>query len=44
MNWMSLGFAGHRELIQKLAKEHGKVVKPDKPAMAEIVYTLGVNR
>lgn len=42
MNWVSLGFAGHRELIQKLAKEHGKAVKPDKPAMADIVYTLGV--
>lgn len=44
MNWMSLGFAGHRELVQKLAKEHGKAVKPDKPVMADIVYTLGVDR
>lgn len=44
MNWMSLGFAGHRELIQKLAKEHGRAVRPDKPIMSDIVYTLGVDR
>jgi hypothetical protein len=44
MNWRSLGFAGHKELIQKLAKEHGKALKPEKPVMADIVYTLGVNK
>jgi hypothetical protein len=44
MNWRSLGFAGHKELIQKLAKEHGKAIKPEKPVMADIVYTLGVNK
>lgn len=36
-NWQSLGFAGYKEVIDKLAKENG--IK-SKPAMAPIVYTL----
>lgn len=40
--WQSLGFAGHKELIEKLAKDNGtlKTDKHSRPAMQEIVYTL----
>jgi len=42
-NWQSLGFAGHRDTIEKLAKENGIATKTSgqgKPAMSPIVYTL----
>ena len=42
-NWQSLGFAGHRDTIEKLAKENGiatKASSQSKPAMSPIVYTL----
>lgn len=37
--WRSLGFAGHKEAIDKLAKDHG-IEKNQKPKMAPIIYTL----
>lgn len=40
-NWRSLGFAGYKELIEKLARDHGIEKLPDrKPKMASITYTL----
>lgn len=39
-SWQSLGFAGYRETIDKLAKEHLRASSGSKPAMAPIVYTL----
>ena len=42
-NWQSLGFAGHKETIEKLAKENGiasKAPGQGKPAMSPIIYTL----
>ena len=42
-NWQSLGFAGYKNTIEKLAKENGVVTKTSnqgKPAMSPIVYTL----
>jgi len=42
-NWQSLGFAGYKETIEKLAKENGVATKTSnqgKPAMSPIVYTL----
>jgi hypothetical protein len=42
-NWQSLGFAGHRETIDKLGQENGVTVKAGnqgKPAMSPINYTL----
>ena len=42
-NWQSLGFAGYKETIEKLAKENGIATKASnqgKPAMSPIVYTL----
>ena len=42
-NWQSLGFAGHKETIEKLAKENGIASKASgqgKPAMSPIIYTL----
>lgn len=42
-NWQSLGFAGYKDTIEKLAKENGVVTKTSnqgKPAMSPIVYTL----
>ena len=38
-NWMSLGFAGYKEAIDKLARDHG-IEKNQKPKMAPINYTL----
>jgi DNA-binding transcriptional MocR family regulator len=42
-NWQSLGFAGYKDTIEKLAKENGIATKTSnqgKPAMSPIVYTL----
>lgn len=44
-SWQSLGFPGHKDVVDKLAKENNK--KPsgksfEPPPMAPIVYTLGV--
>ena len=42
-NWQSLGFAGYKDTIEKLAKENGVATKTSnqgKPAMSPIVYTL----
>ena len=42
-NWQSLGFAGYKDTIEKLAKENGiatKTAGQGKPAMSPIVYTL----
>jgi hypothetical protein len=38
-NWQSLGFIGHREAIDKLAKEFGKD-KPANKSTAKIIYTI----
>lgn len=38
-SWVSLGFAGYKDAIDKLAKDHG-IEKDQKPKMAPIVYTL----
>jgi hypothetical protein len=43
MNWRSLGFAGYKVTIDKLAKDNGIVLRQPvqaKPAMAPILYTL----
>jgi hypothetical protein len=42
-NWQSLGFAGYKDTIEKLAKENGVATKTGgqaKPAMSPITYTL----
>ena len=36
-NWQSLGFIGHEEVINKLAKQKGTTIKP---VASEIKYTL----
>lgn len=38
-NWQSLGFIGHREAIDKLAKEFGKE-QPANKSTAKIIYTI----
>ncbi len=42
-NWQSLGFAGYKDTIERLAKENGIATKSSgqgKPLMSPIVYTL----
>jgi len=42
-NWQSLGFAGHKDTIEKLAKENGiatKILNQGRPVMSPIIYTL----
>lgn len=39
-NWISLGYAGHKDLVQRLQKEAGKAQAPNQQKIAPINYTL----